>query len=138
MTEEQRQEATYLTNLVLEASKWRLDESDQRDSIRIEVEHRLKVLMGEEDVPDEDGDIHDCTADEPSINNLSTQKIKPSRVGMIQITLPGRKKKWVKLDWTEEVSCKCSRTGFRRVVKPEYQALVPGSELIPNVDLGGV
>lgn len=121
MTE--KEELRYLIDLVMEAGRWERSEGESKSALELEISLRIDRLLGNSET----------TVSTQEVDNLST---RPSRVGMVQITLPGRKKKWVKLDWTEEVPCKCSRTGFKRVVKPEYQALVPGCELIPDVDLG--
>jgi hypothetical protein len=54
MTEEQKTELNYLLDIVLEASKWNRTPDDDRDCIRMEVEHRINVLTGREDSRDED------------------------------------------------------------------------------------
>lgn len=54
MTDEQRTELNYLLDIVLEASKWNRTPDDDRDCIRMEVEHRINVLTGREDSRDED------------------------------------------------------------------------------------
>lgn len=54
MTEEQRTELNYLLDIVLEASKWTRTPDDDRDQIRMEVEHRINLLTGREDSRDED------------------------------------------------------------------------------------
>lgn len=57
---ERKDELNYLLELVLEASKWKLSEGDERDTIRLEVEHRLRVLTGSSTgEPDDTGLIHD-------------------------------------------------------------------------------
>lgn len=49
MTEQEQQELRYLISLILSASEWRLSE-DQKDvdPIRLEVNQRIQVLLGEE------------------------------------------------------------------------------------------
>lgn len=123
-----KEELNYLIDLVIEAGKWERSEGESKSALELEIRLRIDTLMEGQEV----------TSSQLVINNLSTQKVKPSRAGMVQITLPGRKKKWVRLDWTEEVPCKCSRTGFKRVVKDEYRNLVPGIEPIPDVDAGSL
>ena len=54
MTEEQKTELNYLLDIVLEASKWTRTPDDDRDQIRIEVEHRINMLTGRQDPLDED------------------------------------------------------------------------------------
>ena len=46
MTEREKIEKEILMDIVLESSKWRLSEGDDRDCIRLEVEHRLGKYMG--------------------------------------------------------------------------------------------
>lgn len=41
-----KEELKYLTELVLEASKWRISEGDDRDPLRLEIEQRLATLTG--------------------------------------------------------------------------------------------
>lgn len=54
MTKEQKTELNYLLDVVLEASKWSRTPDDDRDCIRMEVEHRINMLTGREDPRDED------------------------------------------------------------------------------------
>lgn len=54
MTEEEHTELNYLLDIVLEASKWTRTPDDDRDCIRMEVEHRINALTGREDPRDED------------------------------------------------------------------------------------
>ena len=42
----QQEELQYLTALVLEASKWRISEGDETDTIRLEVQDRIRRLTG--------------------------------------------------------------------------------------------
>lgn len=125
-----KEELNYLIDLVIESGKWERSEGETKSSMELEIRLRIERLMNGQEVTQSQQDTQLVT------NNLSTPR--PSRAGMVQITLPGRKKKWVRLDWTEEVPCKCSRTGFKRVVKDEYRSLVPGMESIPDVDAGSL
>lgn len=45
-TEREQVEKELLLDIVIEASKWRISEEDDRDPIRIEVEQRLSKLVG--------------------------------------------------------------------------------------------
>ena len=45
-TEREQVERELLLDIVIEASKWRISEEDDRDPIRIEVEQRLSKLVG--------------------------------------------------------------------------------------------
>lgn len=54
MTEEQLTELNYLLDIVLESSKWVRTSDDDRDPIRIEIEHRINLITGRQDPRDED------------------------------------------------------------------------------------
>lgn len=125
-----KEELNYLIDLVLEAGKWERSEGESKSALELEIRLRIETLMEGREVTSSQQDTQQV------INNLPTQR--PRRAGMVQITLPGRKKKWVRLEWTDEVPCKCSRTGFKRVVKDEYRSLVPGIEPVPDVDSGSL
>ena len=126
MTE--KEEIKYLMGLLQAAACWRLSEGDDRSPVDLEIDSRLNALLGE---PDE-------VVDGRVINKKSStypQDVdNPEPAGMVQISMPKKKKKWVRLDWTELVPCKCSHTGFKRVVKEEFRHLVPGMEPVPDVD----
>ena len=47
MTQEQKTELEYLLDLVLEASKWKIE--DGQDAIRLEVESRINAILSHED-----------------------------------------------------------------------------------------
>lgn len=49
-----QEELQYLLSIVLEASQWRLSEGDERDTIRLEVQDRIRRLSGQNTV-DENG-----------------------------------------------------------------------------------
>lgn len=49
-----QEELQYLLSIVLEASQWRLSEGDDRDTIRLEVQDRIRRLSGQNTV-DENG-----------------------------------------------------------------------------------
>lgn len=131
MTEQE--ELRYLISLTLSASEWRVSE-DQADvdPLRLEITHRLETLQGiEPEVVD--GRIYNKPVDKEE-TTYQQDVDNPEPAGMVQISMPKKKKKWVRLDWTELVPCKCSHTGFKRVVKEEYRHLVPGLEPVPDVD----
>ena len=46
MTEREKIEKELLLDIIMESSKWRLSEGDERDCIRIECEQRLAKYMG--------------------------------------------------------------------------------------------
>ena len=108
-----KQELAYLVGLVTEASKWGLSEDDTRDTIRLEVEHRISVLLGEgSDVPEDDGRIHDVPK-EPA----STVRSRVYRENKVRVLGDDGKKHWHPRSECTQVPCKCSKTGFKWVLK---------------------
>ena len=102
-----------ILDIILESSKWRLSEGDDRDPIRIQVEHEAKVLFGV--IPgemDQSGMVHDFPTPVKPMKDYS----HPNRV---RVSLPGGKKKWVTPDKVKKVPYARSKTGFRYVLKED-------------------
>lgn len=87
MTEEQKTELNYLLDIVLEASKWRM--TDDRDCIRMEVEHRINVLTGREDPDDED--LEQPEPENPNEHLSSKDKSKRKWAGKrVRVMIDGK------------------------------------------------
>lgn len=56
-----KEELLYLTELVLEASKWKISEGDDSDTIRLEVQDRIRRLSGQNTV--DDNGLHQSNPD---------------------------------------------------------------------------
>lgn len=114
MTEREKIEKELLLDIVLESSKWRLSEGDDRDCIRLEVEQRLNKYMG----------ITPAIVDgrEQSVveRGLAKQKAKQKhgqlQPGYHRVTVDG-KKLTLHESQLEKVPYKSSPTGYRWVVK---------------------
>lgn len=114
-----KEELAYLVGIVTEASKWTLSEDDTRDTIRLEVEHRIGVLLGDStDTPAEDGRVHDTPKPKPRQHGASHN---PGHEGKVHISYNGTKR-WVPEEWVTKVPFAQSKTGFRYVPVPEYRA----------------
>lgn len=114
----QKEELTYLVDLLKESSKWRLSENDERDPIRIEVEQRLDKLLGR-NVDTVNGREQSVTMPSASAPAASTRKRKkaPSDY-MVRIKVDGKFKRFPR-EMCDKVPCAHSTTGYKWVLKPQ-------------------
>jgi hypothetical protein len=62
MTQEQKTELEYLLNVILEASKWKIE--DGQDAIRLEIESRIDTILSSEAT---------AGTDEPEVSSVLTE-----------------------------------------------------------------
>lgn len=113
----QQEELLYLTNLALEASKWRISEGDDTDCIRLEVQDRIRRLSGVDTV-DSDGRCQSEPKkkyDDAEYKRRWTENKKETHV---RTTVNG-KTKWVKKEHAEK-GPKSKGNGWRWCIKPEF------------------
>ena len=112
----QKEELTYLVDLLKESSKWRLSENDERDPIRIEVEQRLDKLLGR-NVDTVNGREQSVTMPSATVPAASTRKRKkaPSDY-LIRVKVDGRFKRFPR-EMCDQVPCVHSTTGYKWVLK---------------------
>lgn len=112
----QKEELTYLVDLLKESSKWRLSENDERDPIRIEVEQRLDKLLGR-NVDTVNGREQSVAAPSATAPSTSTRKRKkaPSDY-MVRIKVDGKFKRFPR-EMCDKVPCVHSTTGYKWVLK---------------------
>lgn len=104
-----------ILDILIESTKWKLDESDERDAIRLEVEHRARTLLtGTKDIPDEQGLVHD-TQEAPGKN--STERSRAYRNGKVKVRWADGKPHWTPMERCEQVPCKFSKTGLKWQLK---------------------
>lgn len=123
----QKEELTYLVDLLKESSKWRLSENDERDPIRIEVEQRLDKLLGR-NVDTVNGREQSVAAPSATAQAASTRKRKkaPSDY-MIRIKVDGKFKRFPR-EMCDKVPCVHSTTGYKWILKSQPT----GNNVIPN------
>lgn len=114
----QKEELTYLVDLVKEASKWRLSENDERDPIRIEVEQRLDKLLGR-NVDTVNGREQSVAAPSATAPAASTRKRKkaPSDY-LIRVKVDGKFKRFPR-EMCDKVPCVHSTTGYKWILKSQ-------------------
>lgn len=77
-----QEELQYLTALVLEASKWRISEGDDSDTIRLEVQDRIRRLTGINTTDEnglsqsEPGEFVEQVSKTPSRQTISSREAK--------------------------------------------------------------
>ena len=112
-----QEELQYLLGIVLEASQWRLSEGDERDTIRLEVQDRIRRLSGQN------------TVDENGLHQSEPKPIRHNRKYEDRFTRSHRricvngKSFYVLKDHVEKVESKNSRVGYKWVIKPEFTEL---------------
>ena len=124
MTERERIEKELLLDIVLESSKWRLSEGDDRDCIRLEVEQRLGKYMG---ISPEIIDGREQSVVERGLAKAAAKagqnhgKLHPG----FHRVIVGGKKLTLHESQLDKVEYKCSPTGYRWIPKP---GVVPDSK----------
>ena len=129
MTEEQKIEYIYLSDLVFESARWRISEDDELSPIEREVRDRLDKLqaaMNGEEPAEVAAPDTGCTV-LPAFPQWGCQQESdcrdPDKAGnrKIKMTYHGR---IVRLPayMLEQVPCKTSHTGYSWAVKDEYVA----------------
>lgn len=121
MTEQE--ELHYLTQLVLEASRWRVSEDQaEEDPLRLEITQRINTLQG---VKPEviDGRIQ-SVRERGLAKQEAKQKHGQLKPGYHRVSVNG-KKLTLHESQLEKVEFKCSPTGYRWILKP---GVVPGSK----------
>ena len=118
MTERERIEKELLLDIIMESSKWRLSEGDDRDCIRIECEQRLAKYMG---ITPEVADGREQSVVERGLAKLEAKnKSRDTHVGKIRIYEHG-KTRWVARELCEQVPCIHSKTGMKWIIRKEVQ-----------------
>ena len=115
MTERERIEKELLLDIIMESSKWRLSEGDDRDCIRIECEQRLAKYMGIS--PEVVGDREQSVVERGIAKQKAKQKHGQLQPGYHRVSVNGHKltlheSQMDKIPWVS------SPTGYRWVPKP--------------------
>lgn len=117
MTEREQIEKELLLDIIMESSKWRLSEGDDRDCIRIECEQRLAKYMGIS--PEVVGGREQSVVERGLAKAAakSGQRHGQLRPGFHRVTVDG-KKLTLHESQLEKVPYAQSPTGYRWQVKP--------------------
>lgn len=118
MTEREKIEKELLLSIIMESSRWRLSEGDDRDCIRIECETRLAKYMG---ISPEVVDGREQSVVERGLAKAAEKKKKKyknkTKEGRHRIFIQGRRVT-VDLDKLVKVPHKSSPTGYKYELAP--------------------
>lgn len=115
-----QEELLYLTELVLEASKWKISEGDDSDTIRLEVQDRIRRLSGQDTV-DENGRAQS----EPKFQSSDpSYKYKKQWVkDKVRIKLDDGKIRWVLKEHCHKVPRPAQPFLTKWALKDEFKSL---------------
>lgn len=120
-----QEELLYLTNLVLEASQWRISEGDERDTIRLEIQDRIRRLSGLNTV-DENG-LHqsepELQATEEAPVQTKSSKSKEWMRGRVHVKFADGNYHWCKAEHCEKVPRPTQPYLFKWAIKDEFKDL---------------
>lgn len=124
-----QEELQYLLGIVLEASQWRLSEGDDRDTIRLEVQDRIRRLSGENTV-DENGlcqsdPLPESEQQEPEEASVQTKKTKSHEwmKGRVHVKFSDGNYHWCKAEHCEKVPRPTQPYLSKWQVKEEFKHL---------------
>lgn len=90
------EERQYLCDLIMSASEWRLSEGDERDTLRLEIQDRLRRLNGVE-TEDENGYIQsDPVEVSPVLTEDDYKDLEASKLNEHLASTDKTEKKWQK------------------------------------------
>jgi len=127
-----QEELQYLLGIVLEASKWRISEGDDTDTIRLEIQDRIRRLSGQNTV-DENGLCQSEPAtkteqQEPEDAPAQTKKTKSAKSkewmkGRVHVKFADGQYHWCKAEHCEKVPRPTQPYLSKWQVKEEFKHL---------------
>lgn len=130
---DRKEELLYLTELLLQSSRWSRDPDETLSGLELEVQDRVRTLLGQ-DTSDEKG-FHLAN---PKPKKRPTTEAPVSTAptdGKVKVQVAPGKYKRLPVFMVRQEPCRCSKTGFKWVVRDEYAAeagAVP--EEAPEID----
>lgn len=126
-----QEEIRYLTDLLLQASRWERSEGEVLSGVELEVQDRLRNLLGQPTVDEEGRAQSEPAAPAPAEErDLSAEEAKRERKrlwaakkyeGSVRVRRDG-KIFWAKREHVDRMPIKTG-TGFKYIVKPEFEDL---------------
>lgn len=124
-----QEELQYLLSIVLEASQWRLSEGDDRDTIRLEVQDRIRRLSGQNTI-DKDGlcqsePIPETEQQETEEAPVRTKSIKSKEwmKGRVHVKFADGNYHWCKAEHCEKVPRPTQPYLMKWQIKAEFKHL---------------
>jgi len=127
-----QEELQYLLGIVLEASKWRISEGDDTDTIRLEIQDRIRRLSGQDTV-DENGlcqsePLPETEQQEPEDAPAQTKKTTSAKSkewmkGRVHVKFEDGNYHWCKAEHCEKVPRPTQPYLMKWQVKEEFKHL---------------
>ena len=119
-----QEELQYLLGIVLEASKWRISEGDDTDTIRLEVQDRIRRLSGQNTI-DKDGLCQSEPEQEPEKAPVRTKSLKSKEwmKGRVHVKFDDGNYHWCKAEHCEKVPRPTQPYLSKWQVKEEFKHL---------------
>lgn len=114
------EELLYLTELVLEASKWKISEGDDSDTIRLEVQDRIRRLSGQNTT---DGNGYNQSNPNFTPTDPSYEYKKQWVKDKVRIKLDNGKIRWVLKEHCHKVPRPAQPYLDKWALKPEFAEL---------------
>lgn len=122
------EERQYLCDLIMSASEWRLSEGDERDTLRLEIQDRLRRLNGVE-TEDENGYIQsDPVEVSPVLTEDDYKVLEASKLNEHLASTDKTEKKWQKQWKWKADKVRCQENGksvWHRVSECHREKLFP-------------
>lgn len=118
-----QEEIRYLTDLLLQASRWERSEGEVLSGLELEVQDRLRNLLGQNTV-DEEGRAQSApvrTTDEATRERKRRWAAK-KYAGFVRVRRGGGKVLWVPREHVDTIQIKTG-AGFKYIIKPEFESL---------------
>lgn len=127
------EELSYLFNLTLQASRWQRDPDETLSGLELEVQDRVRTLLGQ-DTRDENG-FHIANP-KPKKKEIPEMPMPTATTdGKVKVQVAPGKYKRLPVFMVRQEPCRCSKTGFKWVVRDEYAAEAGAvQEEVPEVD----
>ena len=122
-----QEELQYLLGIVLEASKWRISEGDETDTIRLEVQDRIRRLSGQ-NTTDENGynqsePVPEQQEPEEAPVRTKSLKSKEWMKGRVHVKFEDGNYHWCKAEHCEKVPRPTQPYLFKWAIKDEFKDL---------------
>jgi hypothetical protein len=122
-----QEELQYLLGIVLEASKWRISEGDDTDTIRLEVQDRIRRLSGQNTI-DKDGLCQsepETEQQEPEEAPVRTKSLKSKEwmKGRVHVKFDDGNYHWCKAEHCEKVPRPTQPYLTKWQIKEEFKSL---------------
>ena len=130
---DRKEELLYLTELLLQSSRWSRDPDETLSGLELEVQDRVRPLLGQ-DTSDEKG-FHVANPKPKKRPTTETPVSTAPTDGKVKVQVAPGKYKRLPVFMVRQEPCRCSKTGFKWVVRDEYAAeagAVP--EEAPEID----